>query len=57
MPGRRSKPPPETVHLWGALHFAVRFDLRGTPHEIFGEAYRIGQAYLLLRGDQFLQEV
>jgi hypothetical protein len=41
---------PETVHLWGALHFAVRFDLRGTPQEIFGEAYRIGQAYLLLRG-------
>ena len=33
-----------------APNFAVRFDLRGTPHEIFGQAYRIGQAYLLLRG-------
>jgi hypothetical protein len=33
-----------------APNFAVRFDLRGTPQEIFGEAYRIGQAYLLLRG-------
>ena len=33
-----------------APNFAVRFDLRGTPQEIFGEAYRIGQAYLLLKG-------
>jgi hypothetical protein len=32
-----------------APNFAVRFDLRGTPQEIFGEAYRIGQASLLLR--------
>ena len=33
-----------------APNFAVRFDLRGTPREIFGEAYRIGQACLLLKG-------
>jgi len=33
-----------------APNFAVRFDLRGTPQEIFGEAYRIGQASLLLKG-------
>ena len=33
-----------------APNFAVRFDLRGTPQEIFGEAYRIGQAHLLLNG-------
>ena len=33
-----------------APNFAVRFDLRGTPQEILGEAYRIGQASLLLRG-------
>jgi hypothetical protein len=32
-----------------APNLAVRFDLRGTP-QIFGEAYRIGQAYLLLKG-------
>jgi hypothetical protein len=33
-----------------APNFAVRFDLRGTPQEIFGEAYRIGRASLLLKG-------
>ena len=33
-----------------APNFAVRFDLRGTPEEIFGEAYRIGQTHLSLRG-------
>jgi hypothetical protein len=33
-----------------APNFAVRFDLRGAPQEIFGEAYRIGQEYLLLKG-------
>jgi hypothetical protein len=33
-----------------APNFAVRFDLQGTPREIFGEAYRIGQTYLLLKG-------
>jgi hypothetical protein len=33
-----------------APNFAVRFDLRGTPQEIFGEGYRIGQACLLLKG-------
>jgi hypothetical protein len=33
-----------------APNFAVRFDLRGTQQEIFGEAYRIGQASLLLKG-------
>jgi hypothetical protein len=33
-----------------APNFAVRFDLRGTPQEIFGQAYRIGQAQLLLNG-------
>ena len=32
-----------------APNFAVRFDLRGTPQEIFGEAYRIAQTYLLLK--------
>jgi hypothetical protein len=33
-----------------APNFAVRFDLRGTPREIFGEAFRIGQTCLLLKG-------
>ena len=33
-----------------APNFAVRLDLRGTPEEIFGEAYRIGQTHLSLRG-------
>ena len=33
-----------------APNFAVRFDLQGIPQEIFGEAYRIGQACLLLKG-------
>jgi hypothetical protein len=32
-----------------APNFGVRFDLRGTPQEIFGEAYRIAQTYLLLK--------
>ena len=33
-----------------APNFAVRFHLRGTAEEIFGEAYRIGQTHLSLRG-------
>jgi hypothetical protein len=33
-----------------APNFAIRFDLRGSPQEIFGEAYRIGQLSLLLKG-------
>ena len=33
-------------------NFAVRFDLRGTPQEMFGAAYRIGQADLLLKGSR-----
>jgi hypothetical protein len=33
-----------------APNFAILFDLRGTPQEILGEAYRSGQASLLLRG-------
>jgi hypothetical protein len=33
-----------------APDFAVRFDLRGSSEEIFGEAYRIGQTHLSLRG-------
>jgi hypothetical protein len=33
-----------------APNFAVRFDLRGTPREIFSEPYRIGQTYLLFKG-------
>jgi hypothetical protein len=33
-----------------APNFGVRFDLRGTPQEIFGEAYRIAQTYLLSKG-------
>jgi hypothetical protein len=33
-----------------APNFAVSFDLHGTPREIFGEAYRIGQTCLLLKG-------
>jgi hypothetical protein len=30
--------------------FAVRFSLDGTPQEVFGAAYRIGEASLLLKG-------
>ena len=37
-----------------APNFATRFDLRGTPEEIFGEAYRIGQTHLSLRGRSIL---
>jgi hypothetical protein len=33
-----------------APNFAVRFDLRGTSQEIFGEVYQIGQASLLSKG-------
>jgi hypothetical protein len=30
--------------------FAVRFSLDGTPQEVFGAAYRIGQVSLVLKG-------
>lgn len=30
--------------------FAVRFDLDGTPKEVFGSAFRLGQAELFLKG-------
>jgi hypothetical protein len=37
--------------------FAVGFSLDGTPQEVFGTAYRIGHASLLLRGKPIPREM
>jgi hypothetical protein len=37
-----------------APNFAVRFDLLGTLQEVFGEAYQIGQAHLLLKNGRII---
>jgi hypothetical protein len=36
--------------------FGVRFDLDGTPQELFHEAYRVGQAHLSIKGQLILQD-